>query len=706
MIRETIIIPAYDPDLKLLSLIHNLKNNGFSRIIVINDGSSDLLNFIFLSAEENGCTIVNHTTNRGKGEAIKSGIRKHIEMYGESTGVITVDADGQHLAIDVLRISAAMSEHPDELILGVRDFDSGNVPWKSRYGNKITSVFFKLSTGVKCPDTQTGLRGIPSNLLDLAANEEGTRYEYEMRFLEDAVRQAPMEYVPIETVYEDNNSCSHFRPIRDSIRIYSKPLKFTASSLAGAAVDIGVFYLLLMIFNNIIPAAIIVAAATVIARLCSGLTNFTINKIWCFKSKNKTGSDLWKYGLLFIIQMFTSAALVSILTNIIPALAAKIIVDLLLFFISYRIQKLIIFRPATRRDVEMKPKWTVVYGTLLASYTAFVLLDAFVIPHDTVKLDTVTTTSASSNTVNSTGNISTTEQISTESSDESSNRHHKHGLGRKKSGSNISEVNATGLNTEEDDDTSVVSDTSSTASSDLSYESDNVAITITKEYVNDTYIYVADVQLKNSSSILSGVAENTMGRNITEKTSVISEEVGAILSINGDYYGFRDTGYVMRNGYLYRTESSGADSEDLVVYEDGTMEIIREGDITAEELQKKGAVQIYSFGPGLVENGSVSVDESDEVDRSMTSNPRTAIGYYSSDHYCFVVSDGRTSESEGLSLYELAQFMESLGVTSAYNLDGGGSSTMYFNGQIINNPTTNGNKISERSVSDIIYVAG
>jgi exopolysaccharide biosynthesis protein len=172
--------------------------------------------------------------------------------------------------------------------------------------------------------------------------------------------------------------------------------------------------------------------------------------------------------------------------------------------------------------------------------------------------------------------------------------------------------------------------------------------------------------------------------------------VDAILAINGDYYGAQEKGYVIRNGKLYR-DTAIANQEDLVIYKDGSFEIINESDVTAQELISKGAVQTLSFGPALVENSSIAVTESEEVGKAMASNPRTAIGIIDENHYVFVVSDGRTSESEGLSLHELAEFMDSLGVETAYNLDGGGSSTMYFNGEVVNNPTTGGNNIKERS---------
>ena len=179
--------------------------------------------------------------------------------------------------------------------------------------------------------------------------------------------------------------------------------------------------------------------------------------------------------------------------------------------------------------------------------------------------------------------------------------------------------------------------------------------------------------------------------------------MNAILAINGDYYGVRKAGYVIRNGVIYR-DTTLSNQEDLVIYEDGSFEIINESDITCEELLKNGAYQVFSFGPGLVDNNKVLVSTSTEVGKAMASNPRTAIGIVDSNHYVFVVSDGRTSESEGLSLYQLGTFLKNLGVSKAYNLDGGGSSTMVFQGTVINNPTTNGNRISEREVSDIVYI--
>lgn len=237
------------------------------------------------------------------------------------------------------------------------------------------------------------------------------------------------------------------------------------------------------------------------------------------------------------------------------------------------------------------------------------------------------------------------------------------------------------------------------------YLDEDISVELTTVRVHDTQIYYADVRIRSIAFLRSGLAGGVFGRNILESTSAIAEKNQAILAINGDYYGFRDRGYVLRNGFLYRELArNGNGYEDLAVYLDGHFEIVREADHTAEDLARAGAVQIFSFGPGLVQNGAVTVDEYTEVEQSLSSNPRTAIGEIEPLHYILLVSDGRTRESAGLTLLQLAEFLQSLGCRNAYNLDGGGSSTMWFLGRIVNKPTAYGDTIAERKVSDIVYI--
>ena len=240
-----------------------------------------------------------------------------------------------------------------------------------------------------------------------------------------------------------------------------------------------------------------------------------------------------------------------------------------------------------------------------------------------------------------------------------------------------------------------------TTNTETKYVDDNKSITLTTIRKYDTDIYIADVTINSIDYLKTAFANNTYGRNIKETTSDMAESNGAILAINGDYYGFRTKGFVLRNGTIYRSSSNN--NEALVINKDGSFEIVDEDDTDLNKLKSEGATQVFSFGPALINNGNIMVTSSSEVSQSMTSNPRTAIGIIDDLHYIFVVSDGRTSKSNGLTLLELANVMKEYNCTIAYNLDGGGSTTMYFNGNVVNNPT-DGHSSGERKVSDIIYV--
>ena len=326
-------------------------------------------------------------------------------------------------------------------------------------------------------------------------------------------------------------------------------------------------------------------------------------------------------------------------------------------------------------------------GLLIASLDSYVLLKTFVISEvqavvvkntgsDIVQAaeNTGTANTSSNTTANDTENTGTTTAVENEST-------------------NNSAVTAT------------ESSESAKTVTDSSYKDGNVDINITTVRKNNTTVYVADVKLSDSSYLKTALAYDSFGTNVTEATSSMAGNNNAILAVNGDYYGADRSGYVIKNGVIYRnTVRSDSEYPDLAVYKDGSFKIIYETEVTAEELLADGVVNLFAFGPSLIENGEISVDHNTEVRQAMTKNPRTAIGIVDKNHYILVVSDGRTNESEGLSLYELAEVLKEYGATTAYNLDGGGSSTMYFNGNIVNNPTTNGHNISEREVSDIVYI--
>jgi len=329
----------------------------------------------------------------------------------------------------------------------------------------------------------------------------------------------------------------------------------------------------------------------------------------------------------------------------------------------------------------------IILSVSLVSYTAYVLLDTFAIPR-------VYKVVENTSSVNYRYDSEDKEQTSESTQKVYMNKVAKKGIGIQSKDSDIKSSK-----------TSKSNSTKSTAqSSDTTYKTDDTSITLSTYREYDTNIYVAEVELSKNAQIETAFAQNSYGKNVTATTSFMAESSAAILAVNGDYYGARDNGYVIRDGIIYRS-SAKADQEDLVIYKDGSMKIINESEVSAQELVDEGAVTVLSFGPALVEDGKVSVSQNDEVGKAMASNPRTAIAITEDNHYLFIVSDGRTDESEGLSLYELATFAASLGAKTVYNLDGGGSSTMYFNGKVVNNPTTNGWDISERGVSDIVYIS-
>ncbi|EOT46530.1 MULTISPECIES: phosphodiester glycosidase family protein [Enterococcus] len=289
-------------------------------------------------------------------------------------------------------------------------------------------------------------------------------------------------------------------------------------------------------------------------------------------------------------------------------------------------------------------RWAIIYGVFLLASSGFILLKAFVLPDRQIVATTQTTTTTDTSTTATTEN---TEVVQT----------------------------------------------------DTSYSGNGLTISLTEQRIDDTTVYLVDVQTDDPSHLLTALADNSYGRNIKETTSTIAAANDAILAINGDFYGFRSTGFVVRNGTLYRDSANG-DTDALVIDKNGDFSIVNEATTDASTLN---AQQVLSFGPALVENSAIVVDESTEVGQSAASNPRTAIGQIGTNHYLIVVSEGRTDDSQGLSLYQLAQVMKDNGVQTGYNLDGGGSTTLYFNGKVVNQTVGGSGQSSERAVSDIVY---
>ena len=350
-----------------------------------------------------------------------------------------------------------------------------------------------------------------------------------------------------------------------------------------------------------------------------------------------------------------------------------------------------------------------VYSLVVAAFTAYVMLDTFVLEsveqadataQNTSMFDDIEVKklSAADSTASSDDSQPKPDESSSQSSSGKSSKSRR---SRTKSENDASSQTESTQSSEETKDTSASSSNGTVGS----YSDENIAVTVNTYYESNTTIYVADVHLSSAQYLKTAFAQGSFGKNVKATTSDTAEENNAILAINGDYYGAREKGYVIRNGVAYRS-TADSDSDILCIYADGHFDIISPDEANADELVEKGVWQAFTFGPGLVDSGEITVSQGDEVDQAMASNPRTAIGQIDELHYAFVVSEGRTSDNAGLSLYQLAQFMKSLGCTTAYNLDGGGSSTMYFDGEVINDPTGGGRGSSggERKVSDIVYL--
>lgn len=359
-----IVIPTLNPTNNIIVLVNELRKICSNHIIIVNDGSSDSCESIFMELKtKQNLTILTHDINRGKGRALKTAFEYFLNNFHEANGVVTADGDGQHMPQDILNIANCLENNSDRLFLGVRDFSGENIPWKSQFGNNLTKKILSLVIGRKLSDTQTGLRGIPTTLIRHLINTPGDRFEFETRMLLEAAKiNVLFDEVVIETVYEDNNSGTHFRPIVDSAKIYGIILKFifekiilfTISGLLSAVVDIALFSLLFYSLLLDVPGKLILSVA--IARAFSLIFNFLMNKNFVFK--NKTSNSLYggkfaKYlGLCGIIMalsyLFTKFG-IKIAPNI-EAFIIKFIVDSMLFFLSFYVQKFYIFNKNNEKE--------------------------------------------------------------------------------------------------------------------------------------------------------------------------------------------------------------------------------------------------------------------------------------------------------------------------------------------------------------------
>ena len=338
-----VVIPAYKPDEKMLTLIDQLLRETDYRIVVVNDGSGADFDRIFAQIPPQ-VTLLTHEVNRGKGAGMKTAIRHILEHMPDEDGVVFADADGQHLVKDIIAVTEEMRAHPNALVLGSRAF-TGNVPLRSRLGNKITLGVFTLSSGVRIHDTQTGLRAFSLDTARKLVELEGDRYEYEMNMLMAAARMhIPFREVMIETVYIEENKSSHFNVWRDSLRIYGVILKFAASSLIAFAVDFALLWLLTRLTAPL--GAWSLTLSIVIARVFSAFVNYSINKKLVFEHEGHAARSLGQYAALATFILLANAGLMNLLVNVChwALFPAKLLVECALYVVSFCVQRLFIFK--------------------------------------------------------------------------------------------------------------------------------------------------------------------------------------------------------------------------------------------------------------------------------------------------------------------------------------------------------------------------
>lgn len=335
--RVVVLIPAYKPDERLTALTGALIEHRL-RVLVVDDGGGKAYAQYFDRCREQGAKVAVHAVNLGKGRALKTGINAALLAWPDLDGIVTADADGQHTVKDILRLIDALVEHPNALVLGSRQF-AGNVPFKSRWGNRITRTVYALASGERVSDTQTGLRAFARQSLEEMMRIDGERYEYEMNVLLK-LRELKLTAfeVPIETIYIDDNSSSHFSPVHDALRIYTVIIKYLFSSIASFAVDYALYWLCLAQFE-LAPLP-----SYALARLVSSQVNYHFNKHAVFGGRGGKHS-MARYYALALVQGLIGAGLVQLLPHLLPISAAvvKIPVDVALFAVSYLVQRDFVF---------------------------------------------------------------------------------------------------------------------------------------------------------------------------------------------------------------------------------------------------------------------------------------------------------------------------------------------------------------------------
>lgn len=667
-----IIIPSLNPDNKLKKTVEGMLNTGFSHILLVDDGS-DSEHKKYFPEENESVTVLTHKTNLGKGAALKTAFNYILDNVPDACGVITVDGDGQHTPEDTLKCADELEKKNGAVILGCRDFSGKDVPKRSRFGNKTTSFVFKLLCGISVSDTQTGLRAFPRSVLSELIKIKGERFEYETNMLLILSRKGiSFKEVKISTVYLEENASSHFRPIRDSIRIYHFILSFFMSSAISTVIDIVLFYILSRILSDALGTATVLAA-TVLARAVSSFTNYIINKQKVFNSE-KIENSVLKYYALAIPQMLVSALIVTILKSIFTAgsfvsTIIKMIVDTVLFFISYRIQNCWVFTDRRKKLMEKfsrkQKKLTLktvvcrillVLGTVLGAFIITIITACVMITHGPSE-------SLKNMLVISAEQASATKWV-------------PYLFLSKNSVREIMKASKT-IST----DIVKAEDYNKSAAGDEWAGSDNgVKLEFLKESKFKAYLCL----IKDPKRVKIGVSsENFEGATVGKSIFDIVKKYNCLAAINGGEFSdiggngsgaapmglTYSFGKCVWNDGLRRT-FMGFDKNDRLVCRNS---------ITKAEADKLGIRDAVSF-----QTGNVLISQNgDDIklyygDSNTGTAQRTAIGQRADGAVILLVTDGRSADSIGATRNDIIDIMVKYKAVNAGMLDGGSSAMLYY----------------------------
>ncbi len=664
-----IVIPSLDPDEKLKATITGLKEVGFCNFVLVDDGSKEE-NRDFFPEEAKDIVLLRHRVNRGKGAALKTAFKYILSNCPDAEVIITVDGDGQHLPSDTLKCAAALSGG-NEIILGCRDFKLDNVPRRSRFGNTMTSLVFKLLCGIRISDTQTGLRVFPRVLLPKLIEVNGERFEYETNMLLKLSSQGiTFREEKIETVYIEENRTSHFHPIKDSLRIYRFILAYFLSAGISFITDISFFYIILKFFGAMLGNWA-EAVATVGARAISSVINFTLNRKTVFDNHQPIRKTVFKYTILAVCQMVTSAALVSLISILLASqpfgsTLIKILVDTCLFFFSYRLQRCWVFKEKSEKTENKKAKKLtpkkIIGRSLLAFFTAIIM---------------VLVTAVSGCLVICYGPSKSLRDMLVISAKQASATKWLPGLFLPESTVNEIMENSEKVSTDNVTIDEFITDSGEDEWADAI---DGMKLIFLNEPRFKAYLLMikdpSRISVGVSSSNFSTATEGLRMLDLVSKYDCIAAiNAGEFADIGGTGTGARPMGLTYSGGKMVWNDGA---KRTFIGFDKNNKLICRET-MTKQQADSLGIRDAVCF-----QTGNVLIEESGDTVKLYYSNnnsgtaQRTAIGQRSDGTVLLLVTDGRTAESIGATRNDVIAIMARYGAVNAGMLDGGSSAMLYY----------------------------